>query len=300
MRLQGAAGRSGAAAARIAAQGRGRRRVLPQGVARPRRHRGRRRAPLRTRRRCTSSTACRSRSTPATCCVGEGYRLLAGCGAPAHVCAELVRIAAAGHRELCLGQGAELAWMQQPGAAHRRSGARHLPAQDVAGVPGGARHRRGAGGRDARDAAGAARLQRGARHRLSDSRRPRGPARTRNRRRPRLRRAVAAAGAGLRQGEGVGPRAGDDAVARRPHERGGSRGVPGAARRARRRGPRARAARGLQGTGDPHAAGAAEREPQGLLRRVVGKVFRVEIKGWCSEFETRDAAGRQAGAQAAG
>ncbi len=38
---------------------------------------------------------------------------------------------------------------------------------------------------------------------------------------------------------------------------------------------------------------------KGLLRRVIGKVFRVEIKGWCSEFETRDAAGRQAGAQAA-
>ena len=30
------------------------------------------------------------------------------------------------------------------------------------------------------------------------------------------------------------------------------------------------------------------------------QVFRVEIKGWCSEFETRDAAGRQAGAPAAG
>ena len=39
---------------------------------------------------------------------------------------------------------------------------------------------------------------------------------------------------------------------------------------------------------------------KGLLRRVVGKVFRVEIKGWCSEFETRDAAGRQVGANAAG
>ena len=38
---------------------------------------------------------------------------------------------------------------------------------------------------------------------------------------------------------------------------------------------------------------------KGLLRRVVGKVFRVEIKGWCSEFEARDAAGRQAGAHAA-
>jgi geranylgeranyl diphosphate synthase type II len=39
---------------------------------------------------------------------------------------------------------------------------------------------------------------------------------------------------------------------------------------------------------------------KGLLRRVIGKVFRVEIKGWCSEFETRDAAGRPVGAQAAG
>jgi hypothetical protein len=39
---------------------------------------------------------------------------------------------------------------------------------------------------------------------------------------------------------------------------------------------------------------------KGLLRRVIGKVFRVEIKGWCSEFEARDAAGRQAGAPAAG
>jgi geranylgeranyl diphosphate synthase, type II len=38
---------------------------------------------------------------------------------------------------------------------------------------------------------------------------------------------------------------------------------------------------------------------KGLLRRVVGKVFRVEIKGWCSEFEARDAASRQAGAHAA-
>jgi geranylgeranyl diphosphate synthase, type II len=28
---------------------------------------------------------------------------------------------------------------------------------------------------------------------------------------------------------------------------------------------------------------------KGLLRRVVGKIFQVEIKGWCSEFETRNA-----------
>jgi geranylgeranyl diphosphate synthase type II len=29
---------------------------------------------------------------------------------------------------------------------------------------------------------------------------------------------------------------------------------------------------------------------KGLLRRVISKIFRVEIKGWCSEFEARNAA----------
>jgi geranylgeranyl pyrophosphate synthase len=38
---------------------------------------------------------------------------------------------------------------------------------------------------------------------------------------------------------------------------------------------------------------------KGLLRRVVGKIFQVEIKGWCSEFETRNAADRPAVAEAA-
>src|SRR5262245_52483939 len=46
--------------------------------------------------------------------VGDGYRLLAACGAPASVCADLVRIAADGHRQLCVGQGEELAWMRRP------------------------------------------------------------------------------------------------------------------------------------------------------------------------------------------
>ena len=39
---------------------------------------------------------------------------------------------------------------------------------------------------------------------------------------------------------------------------------------------------------------------KGLLRRVVGKIFRVEIQGWCSEFETRNAANREVGAQTVG
>jgi geranylgeranyl pyrophosphate synthase len=38
---------------------------------------------------------------------------------------------------------------------------------------------------------------------------------------------------------------------------------------------------------------------KGLLRRVVSKIFGVEIKGWCSEFEARNASGGPAGAAAA-
>ena len=42
------------------------------------------------------------------------------------------------------------------------------------------------------------------------------------------------------------------------------------------------------------ALGALENPSlKGLLRRVVTKIFGVEIKGWCSEFETRNAAGRE-------
>jgi hypothetical protein len=33
---------------------------------------------------------------------------------------------------------------------------------------------------------------------------------------------------------------------------------------------------------------------KGLLRRVIGKIFSVEIKGWCSEFETRNASSGKA------
>ena len=40
---------------------------------------------------------------------------------------------------------------------------------------------------------------------------------------------------------------------------------------------------------------------KGLLRRVVGKIFpRTLIEGYCSEFEARNASGREAGTQSAG
>ena len=170
-----------ATAAGIAQEGGGRRRVLPQGVAGPRRHRGCRRPALRR------TTLHIEHGVPVALnagdlLLGEGYRLLAGCGAPAQVCAELVRIAAAGHRELCLGQGAELAWMQQPAALtadqaidifRRKTSPAFQVALGIGAALAGAR---------CRDAARPARLQRRARHRLSDPRRSRGSRRTRQRR----------------------------------------------------------------------------------------------------------------------
>lgn len=46
--------------------------------------------------------------------IGEGYRLIAECGVdPAHMPA-MIRIASEGQRDLCRGQGAELAWMRNP------------------------------------------------------------------------------------------------------------------------------------------------------------------------------------------
>ena len=42
--------------------------------------------------------------------LGEGYRLLATCGASPETCAAMLRAAAEGHRTLTLGQGAELGW----------------------------------------------------------------------------------------------------------------------------------------------------------------------------------------------
>lgn len=46
--------------------------------------------------------------------VGEGYRHIAECGAPADQIAALLRAATEGHRALCAGQGEELAWLRSP------------------------------------------------------------------------------------------------------------------------------------------------------------------------------------------
>jgi geranylgeranyl diphosphate synthase, type II len=47
--------------------------------------------------------------------IGEGYRLLASCKASAEQKALMLRVASEGQRQLCRGQGAELCWMRSPG-----------------------------------------------------------------------------------------------------------------------------------------------------------------------------------------
>lgn len=46
--------------------------------------------------------------------IGEGYRLIADCAIDGDRKAQLLRVAAEGQRELCRGQGAELAWARDP------------------------------------------------------------------------------------------------------------------------------------------------------------------------------------------
>jgi geranylgeranyl pyrophosphate synthase len=46
--------------------------------------------------------------------IGEGYRLLTELDAPSDVKAAMLAVAARAHRELCIGQGAELSWTRDP------------------------------------------------------------------------------------------------------------------------------------------------------------------------------------------
>jgi geranylgeranyl pyrophosphate synthase len=231
--------------------------------------------------------------------VGEGYRLLATCGAPASVSSELVRIAAAGHRELCLGQGAELSWMQNPAPLtadevleifRRKTSPAFQVALGIGAALGGADAETQEVLREYSDALGIAYQIRDDIEDLgretSDADgfgapslplalacdKAKGPARARVLARWRGGRASAADRAAFRK----------TLVELDVESRA----------RALLEGYKEQAIRTL-----PSLQNASLK---GLLRRVIGKVFRLEIKGWCSEFETRDAAGRQAGAQAAG
>ncbi len=229
--------------------------------------------------------------------IGEGYRLLAECDAPADVRVELLRIAADGHRRLCLGQGAELAWARQPrpltsGDVAQIFRLKTAPAFEVA-------LRLGAAFAEASPDVHAT-----------------------------LARYSEALGIAYQTRDDVedltGGEAPDDLTALRPtlplaiaYER--AKGAPkdvlarvwsrrtedGDGLEARRTLDELGVVAQCRGLVDLHKEQAIRTLPEltnaslkGLLRRVVGKIFRVEIEGWCSEFEARNAASGARGAAA--
>ena len=215
--------------------------------------------------------------------VGEGYRLIAASGAPAGTIATMLRIAARGHRALCLGQGAELCWVRAPRPmtpfevlhVFRQ---KTVPAFEVALQIGAAL---AGAGEDLLSVLAAYSDALGVAYQIRDDLEDLVDREVR----PSLPLAVAcerATGEERQILERVWTR---EAV------------VPDAllARLAEARcrdlldSHRERALRTLSALTNPSL--------KGLLRRVAGKIFQVEMRGWCSERETRDAAGRAPVAQ---
>jgi geranylgeranyl pyrophosphate synthase len=229
--------------------------------------------------------------------IGEGYRLLAESSFTPHIRAELVRIAARGHRTLCLGQGAELAWSRNPGPLGSREvleifRQKTAPAFSVA-------LEIGAACAQAEDEVFEV-----------------------------LRKYSEALGIAYQIRDDVDDfdehtDAPDDIAALRPslplaigYEHGKTepdvRPLLEAAWR-REQGMSARSAEVREALTRFDAPGRSRRlmesykeeavrclpeltdaSLKGLLRRVISKIFSVEIQGWCSEFEARNAAGREA------
>ena len=233
--------------------------------------------------------------------LGEGYRLLAACDAPAEATVAMLRAAAEGHRTLSLGQGAELTWAAKPKPLSSLQvldifRQKTAPAFDVALAvgtlyaggsddlgPALARYSEALGiayqiRDDIQDLAGAAGDVCGGRPSLP-------LAVGLERGRAHDEHAAVLGPAWLRQATG------DDAqaavlqalAALKVQERCESL---------------------LQGYKEEAIRALAEVENaslKGLLRRVVGKIFNdLEVKGWCSEFEARNAAGRAARTDVAG
>jgi geranylgeranyl pyrophosphate synthase len=229
--------------------------------------------------------------------LGEGYRLLAAVDAPGEIRAAMVQAAAEGQRALCQGQGAELLWACDPqpmsmSAVIEIFSKKTAPAFEVA-------LRLGA-------------LYAGAGDAIA----------------PVLKRYSEALGIAYQIRDDLDDLMAEnisDAAAMRPtlpmaiameRAKGDAKAVVDAFwRRTSRAEDRAALAQALIDTKvEDRCRGLFESYKEdavrsltsiehaslkGLLRRVIGKIFSVEIKGWCSEFEARNAAGREAVAETA-
>ena len=233
--------------------------------------------------------------------LGEGYRLLASVNAPAEARVEMLRAAAEGHRTLTEGQGAELLWARAPKTLtslqvldiFRRKTA---PAFEVALRVGGAL---AGASEDVRDVFAKYSEALGIAYQIRDD-----------------------------LDDLTGTDAPDDIAALRPslplavgveRAKGQNEEAHAALLAAWRRDtsdtPEALRARLIELNVEDRCRRLLDSykeeairslavldEPtlKGLLRRIVGKIFNdIELKGWCREFEARNAAGRAAGADAA-
>jgi geranylgeranyl diphosphate synthase, type II len=217
--------------------------------------------------------------------VGEGYRLIAESGAPAAAQARMLRIASRGHRTLCLGQGAELCWIRDPKPMSslevlRIFRQKTAPAFEVA-------LQMGAAMADADDelmqVLGKYSDALGIAYQIRDDLEDLAATDAR----PSLPLAIAYERA---KGE-------SKAMLERAWKREQAASPVLLAELAE-----ARCRELLESYKEEAVRTLPELQNaslKGLLRRVVGKIFQVEIKGWCSEFETRNAANRPAVAEAA-
>ena len=218
--------------------------------------------------------------------VGEGYRMMATAGAPPEVQARIMRTASQGHRMLCLGQGAELCWLRDPKPLSSLEvleifRKKTAPAFEVSLQIGAAL----AGADDElmqvlskySDALGIAYQ---IRDDLEDM--------TQTDTRPSLPLAIA-----YERAKGDRKTTLERAWTR--HQAASPLLVAELAEERCRElleSWKEEAVRSLPALTNPSL--------KGLLRRVVGKIFQAEIKGWCRAFETRNAANRAAVAEAVG
>jgi geranylgeranyl pyrophosphate synthase len=231
--------------------------------------------------------------------VGEGYRLIGLCDVAPENRVAMLQAASAGHRALCLGQGAELAWMRSPQPLHPGQvldifRQKTAPAFEVA-------------------------LRLGAAYAGADA--DLGAI---------IGRYSEALGIAYQIGDDLDDSQGqaDDLAAMRPSlplallsERVSTKAVEHAVveqmwRRTATAQQRQRVAELLKEY-DVHRrardlleaykeesvrslAALHNASLKGLLRRVISKIFTPELQGWCSEFEARNVASRSPGAEAPG
>lgn len=224
--------------------------------------------------------------------IGEGYRLIAECTGVSPRIGEMLKVAADGHKTLSLGQGAELVWTRDPQPLDTRQvldifRQKTAPAFDVA-LQLGAIY----AGRDSATAAAISRFSEslGIAYQIRDDLEDLDAADGVNdflAMRPSLPLALLY--------ERTRAKAQQRAVVERIWRRSASAEDLAEGRHLLQEHDVRTRCEGLQESYKEDAvrslASLENASLKGLLRRVISKIFIVEVRGWCSEFESRNAAG---------